>query len=76
MYLRTTLVRAGWCQGGGANVAAAYGPSRNLLNHLVISWAQQDLNLRLQPCEGCTLPLSYAPEGRDHSQHFSDWQRL
>ena len=28
----------------------------------VISWAQQDLNLRLQPCEGRTLPLSYAPE--------------
>jgi integrase len=25
------------------------------------SWAQQDLNLRLHPCEGCTLPLSYAP---------------
>src|SRR5262249_48554205 len=25
-------------------------------------WAQQDLNLRLRPCEGRTLPLSYAPE--------------
>jgi hypothetical protein len=24
-------------------------------------WAQQGLNLRLHPCEGCTLPLSYAP---------------
>jgi hypothetical protein len=24
-------------------------------------WAQQDLNLRLPPCEGGTLPLSYAP---------------
>ena len=24
-------------------------------------WAVQDLNLRLPPCEGGTLPLSYAP---------------
>jgi hypothetical protein len=24
-------------------------------------WAQQDSNLRLRPCEGRTLPLSYAP---------------
>ena len=24
-------------------------------------WAQQDLNLRLPPCEDGTLPLSYAP---------------
>jgi hypothetical protein len=24
-------------------------------------WAQQDSNLRLPPCEGGTLPLSYAP---------------
>ncbi len=24
-------------------------------------WAQQDLNLRLRPCEERTLPLSYAP---------------
>ena len=26
-------------------------------------WAQQDSNLRLPPCEGGTLPLSYAPLG-------------
>jgi hypothetical protein len=26
-----------------------------------IWWAQQDSNLRLPPCEGGTLPLSYAP---------------
>ena len=25
-------------------------------------WAQRDLNPRLQPCEGRTLPLSYAPQ--------------
>ncbi len=28
----------------------------------VFQWAQRDLNPRLQPCEGRTLPLSYAPE--------------
>ena len=27
-------------------------------------WAQRDLNPRLQPCEGRTLPLSYAPSLR------------
>ncbi len=27
-----------------------------------IGWAQQDLNLRLRPCEERTLPLSYAPD--------------
>src|ERR1017187_3935849 len=27
-------------------------------------WAQQDSNLRLPPCEGGTLPLSYAPGSR------------
>lgn len=26
-----------------------------------ILWAQQGLNLRPHPCEGCALPLSYAP---------------
>src|ERR1700761_2222512 len=35
-------------------------------NHRVLStlgwWAQQDSNLRLPPCEGGTLPLSYAPQ--------------
>ena len=29
-------------------------------------WAQQDSNLRLPPCEGGTLPLSYAPGAADH----------
>ena len=29
---------------------------------LKIWWAQQDSNLRLPPCEGGTLPLSYAPQ--------------
>ena len=24
-------------------------------------WARQGLNLRPHPCEGCALPLSYAP---------------
>lgn len=28
---------------------------------LLSLWAQQDLNLRLRPCEERTLPLSYAP---------------
>ena len=28
----------------------------------VFWWAQQDSNLRLPPCEGGTLPLSYAPQ--------------
>ena len=32
---------------------------------LFATWAQRDLNPRLQPCEGRTLPLSYAPERRD-----------
>jgi hypothetical protein len=27
----------------------------------VLWWAQRDLNPRLRPCEGRTLPLSYAP---------------
>lgn len=30
-------------------------------NLLIGWWAQQDSNLRLPPCEGGTLPLSYAP---------------
>src|SRR5277367_3150504 len=30
---------------------------------MLIWWAQQDSNLRLPPCEGGTLPLSYAPFG-------------
>ncbi len=38
------------------------------------SWAQQGLNLRLRPCEGRTLPLSYAPgerSGRYRRLYFS-----
>jgi hypothetical protein len=31
---------------------------------LILWWAQQDSNLRLPPCEGGTLPLSYAPWSR------------
>ena len=34
------------------------GPYHNRFDLL---WAQQGLNLRLPPCEGGTLPLSYAP---------------
>lgn len=33
----------------------------------VLWWAQQDLNLRLLPCEGNTLPLSYAPSTSSRS---------
>jgi hypothetical protein len=32
-----------------------------LFNCMELWWAQQDSNLRLPPCEGGTLPLSYAP---------------
>ena len=30
-------------------------------------WARQGLNLRPHPCEGCALPLSYAPVRRGHA---------
>ena len=30
-------------------------------------WARQGLNLRPHPCEGCALPLSYAPARRTHA---------
>jgi hypothetical protein len=49
------------------DVSVTYGigsPSndlRKLLNLIRLWWAQQDSNLRLPPCEGGTLPLSYAP---------------
>jgi hypothetical protein len=33
-----------------------------LFNFIEDWWAQQDSNLRLPPCEGGTLPLSYAPD--------------
>ena len=36
----------------------------NLAKLLILWWAQQDSNLRLPPCEGGTLPLSYAPQSR------------
>jgi hypothetical protein len=29
-------------------------------------WARQGLNLRPHPCEGCALPLSYAPVAVRH----------
>jgi hypothetical protein len=37
-------------------------------------WAQQDSNLRLPPCEGGTLPLSYAPVGGTFSEYHSQSQ--
>jgi hypothetical protein len=37
-----------------------YGPL-HFAKLLILWWAQQDSNLRLPPCEGGTLPLSYAP---------------
>ena len=38
---------------------------------LILWWAQQDSNLRLPPCEGGTLPLSYAPNrSRRHRTSF------
>src|ERR1700679_1082379 len=53
-----------------------------ICSKLLISWwAQQDSNLRLPPCEGGTLPLSYAPFARSrrlkpnstptHRHHYS-----
>ena len=46
-------------------------------------WARQGLNLRPHPCEGCALPLSYAPaceanrpggEGRAFAMGAPGWQ--
>ncbi len=39
------------------------GPRRESCTAKLLNfwWAQQDSNLRLPPCEGGTLPLSYAP---------------
>ncbi len=34
---------------------------KNLNNQRRLWWARQGLNLRPHPCEGCALPLSYAP---------------
>ncbi len=31
-------------------------------------WARQGLNLRPHPCEGCALPLSYAPAWPDRAR--------
>src|SRR6202034_1877102 len=40
------------------------GPRREFCTAklVILWWAQQDSNLRLPPCEGGTLPLSYAPQ--------------
>ncbi len=40
---------------------ATPAPPRRKSGRYIVWWAQQDLNLRLLPCEGSTLPLSYAP---------------
>src|SRR5258707_13319720 len=39
-------------------------------------WAQQDLNLRLRPCEGRTLPLSYAPQRSSLLPHSRAFRNL
>ena len=47
-------------------------------------WARQGLNLRPHPCEGCALPLSYAPvrrgqrpgQGRAFTKALDAWQAL
>lgn len=46
-----------------ADISAACLDSLDFIGCLRIGkwWAQQDSNLRLPPCEGGTLPLSYAP---------------
>ena len=38
---------------------------------LILWWAHKDLNLGLPPCEGGTLPLSYAPILRTLDQQSS-----
>ncbi len=40
-----------------------YGFHKIPLFQRVLWWARQGLNLRPHPCEGCALPLSYAPAG-------------
>ncbi len=39
-------------------------------------WAQQDSNLRLPPCEGGTLPLSYAPIAQDNNALCSETKNI
>ena len=50
----------------GRGLAAASSEHRKARQTLRLGgpsrwWARQDSNLRLPPCEGGTLPLSYAP---------------
>ena len=52
---------ARWTAGRGRWTAGARGGLRIARFPRHFQWAQQGLNLRLHPCEGCTLPLSYAP---------------
>ncbi len=51
------------CRGGSCagEVGGEVGQSIRWSYGKGIWWAQQDSNLRLPPCEGGTLPLSYAP---------------
>lgn len=49
-----------WQAGGTPSPSASTGwVARDDVG--TVGWAQQGSNLRLHPCEGCTLPLSYAP---------------
>ena len=43
-------------------LSSVYDSSTNNGKLNDFQWAQQDLNLRLRPCEERTLPLSYAPK--------------
>ena len=63
----------GFCTGSGGNgpfVPVIFrfenfrrrnGSHKIPLFQRVLWWARQGLNLRPHPCEGCALPLSYAP---------------
>jgi hypothetical protein len=57
---RPPPIRPGWRSRRSTNESRSPEPSGNVEEGRS-GWAQQDLNLRLRPCEGRTLPLSYAP---------------
>src|SRR4051812_48830409 len=62
----TTCTCAGATAPGSVRAQPAVARDKTARSCLGVAtwWAQQGLNLRLRPCEGRTLPLSYAPEAR------------
>ncbi len=45
-------------------------------NKISYWWARQGLNLRPHPCEGCALPLSYAPAPGEQVYLFAHHKNL